>query len=78
MKLLVVARTPYGETAWISWAKFFAIAAVVALHIFGATAVSVSAGSSGLGDVAIYVYKTSLFAVPIFVMVSGALMALRR
>ncbi len=62
------------DTAWLNPAKVVAICAVVAIHTFGYNAVVENARTTKLGLVAIGVHATSVFSVPLFVMVSGALL----
>lgn len=62
-----------ASTAWISWLRTVAIIAVLTIHTTGSTAAAPDARSSATGLVAIAVDVGSHFAVPVFVMVSGAL-----
>lgn len=62
------------STEWLSWAKVIAIAAVVAIHTVGYNAVVDGARQSNLGRFAIAVDAAAVFCVPLFVMVSGALL----
>lgn len=60
--------------AWVSWLKVIAIVAVVVLHGVGLNAVAEGALSTGRGKVAAVLYYVGMFGVPLFVMVSGALL----
>ncbi len=66
--------TPHAQTEWISWAKVVAIAAVIAIHTVGYNAIVEGARSDWLGRAAIYFDKATVFCVPLFVMISGALL----
>lgn len=62
-----------GSTAWISWLRAVSIVSVMVIHTTGSTAAAPDARSSTTGLVAIAIDVGSHFAVPVFVMVSGAL-----
>jgi surface polysaccharide O-acyltransferase-like enzyme len=64
---------PRLSTAWISWLRVAAIAGVVAIHTAGSTAVQPDARHTTVGVVAIVLNRAFNFAVPLFVLVSGAL-----
>lgn len=69
----IVGTAPLERSTWLSWAKVVSIAAVVLIHVTAANAVVDGAWDYGLGRVAILLNRGSLFAVPVFVMISGAL-----
>ncbi len=62
------------ELAWISWLRVLAIAGVVTIHTAAATAVIEEARDQWRGLAAIILDIGAVFTVPIFVMVSGALL----
>ncbi|SDU86554.1 acyltransferase [Jiangella alkaliphila] len=62
------------ELAWISWLRVLAIAGVVTIHTAAATAVIEGARDQRRGLVAIILDIGAVFTVPVFVMVSGALL----
>ena len=62
------------RTAWISWLRVLAISGVVAIHTVGYTAVLPDARSKPFGLLAIIMDIGAIWAVPLFVMVSGALL----
>jgi surface polysaccharide O-acyltransferase-like enzyme len=62
------------DLAWISWLRFVAIAAVVTIHGCSYNALEPRARDTLRGTVAIYLDVLGVFAVPVFVMVSGALL----
>ena len=64
---------PRGDLAWISWLRFVAIAAVVTIHSVSYNALEPGARGTLRGTVAIYLDVLGVFAVPVFVMLSGAL-----
>ena len=59
---------------WISWLRVAAIAAVVLIHVAGLTAVAPDARSMAHGQLAIVLDFASRWCVPVFVMISGALL----
>lgn len=61
-------------TDWISWLRFVAIVGVVAIHTAGATAVLTDARDTAQGILAIVINRGFNFAVPLFVLLSGALL----
>ncbi len=63
-----------GATAWISWLRVLAIVGVVAIHTTGSTAVADRAGSTWVGRLAVVLDIGAIAAVPLFVMLSGALL----
>lgn len=67
-------RPAVDPTAWISWLKVVAIAAVVSIHTAGFTAIIDGARHKRQGQLAILIDIGATFSVPIFVMVSGALL----
>ncbi|WP_323097600.1 acyltransferase [Intrasporangium sp. YIM S08009] len=70
-------RTPARtrpDLAWISWLRFVAIAAVVTIHTVSSNAVEPGARDTLRGTTAIYLDVLGVFAVPVFVMLSGALL----
>ena len=60
--------------AWLSWLRVVAIAAVVLIHTAGLTAVAPDARSTTRGQIAIALDFSSRWSVPVFVMLSGALL----
>ncbi len=60
--------------AWVSWLRVLAILAVVLIHVAGITAVAPDARSTAQGSLAIALDFASRWSVPVFVMVSGALL----
>ncbi|WP_158564276.1 acyltransferase [Jiangella anatolica] len=62
------------ELAWISWLRVFAIAGVVTIHTAAATTAIEDARGQWRGLVAIIIDIGAVFTVPVFVMVSGALL----
>lgn len=62
------------DLAWVSWLRFLAIAAVVTIHTVSYNALEPGARETGRGTVAIYLDVLGVFAVPVFVMLSGALL----
>ena len=60
--------------AWVSWLRVLAILAVVLIHVAGITAVAPDARSTTQGNLAIVLDFASRWSVPVFVMVSGALL----
>ncbi|WP_323097599.1 acyltransferase [Intrasporangium sp. YIM S08009] len=70
-------RTPARhrpDLAWISWLRFVGIAAVVTIHTVGYNALEPRARDTLRGTTAIYLDVLGVFAVPVFVMLSGALL----
>lgn len=65
---------PGADTAWMSWLRVVSICAVVSLHTTGYNAVMPEAREIFRGQLAIVLNRGALFAVPVFVMLSGALM----
>lgn len=61
------------ETSWISWLKFAAIVGVVGIHTSGVIAGAKNARESNVGLFALFLDLLAICAVPVFVMVSGAL-----
>ena len=59
---------------WVSWLRVLAITAVVAIHVVGHDAIVPGARETFHGNLAIWLDFGSDFAVPVFVMVSGALL----
>ena len=60
--------------AWISWLRVAAILSVVLIHVAGVTAVAPDARSTPQGKLSILLDFSSRWSVPVFVMVSGALL----
>lgn len=60
--------------AWLSWLRVVAIGAVVLIHTAGITAVAPDARSTTQGQLAIALDFSSRWSVPVFVMLSGALL----
>jgi surface polysaccharide O-acyltransferase-like enzyme len=67
-------RAADDSLAWISWLRVVAIAAVVCIHVGGATAAAPGARASTAGRLGIVLDFGSRWSVPVFVMVSGALL----
>ena len=70
-------RSDFGagaETAWLSWLRVFAICGVIAIHTMGVNAAEPGARQSLRGWVAIVLDVGSSYTVPVFVMVSGAML----
>ncbi len=59
---------------WVSWLRVLAISAVVCIHVVGHDAIVPGARETAQGNLAIWLDFGSSFAVPVFVMVSGALL----
>jgi Acyltransferase family len=76
----VLAKAPPQVTRasegliWVSWLRIAAITGVVLIHTAAPTAASPTARSSTRGQLAIALDFSSRWAVPVFVMVSGALL----
>lgn len=64
---------PDSSTAWLTWLRAIAIVAVLVIHTVASTAAAPHARTHLTGWVAIVVDFGSHFAVPVFVMASGAL-----
>ena len=65
---------PAAATAWMSWLRVMSIAAVVTIHTVGGNAVAPNARETLTGQLAILLDLGGIFAVPVFVMLSGATM----
>jgi surface polysaccharide O-acyltransferase-like enzyme len=65
---------PREDLTWVSWLRFVAICAVVTIHTVGYNALDRGARDTVRGMVAIYLDVLGVFAVPVFVMLSGALL----
>ncbi len=63
-----------ADTAWMSWLRVVAICGVVAIHTVGHNAARPNARDTMRGQVALLLDFGSMYAVPVFVMVSGAMM----
>lgn len=63
-----------GQLDWVSWMRVFAICGVVTIHVTGATAIRDDARSTTVGVLAIVLNRGFNFTVPLFVMLSGALL----
>lgn len=61
------------STAWLTWLRALAIVAVMVIHTVASTAAAPDARTRATGWVALVIDFGSHFAVPVFVMVSGAL-----
>lgn len=59
---------------WVSWLRIVAMAAVVLIHVAGLTAIAPDARQTPVGRVAIGLDFASRWAVPVFVLLSGALL----
>lgn len=71
----MVPRPGAGDLAWVSWLRVVAIAAVVLIHVGGITAKPLgSADGSSATALGTALDFASRWAVPVFVMVSGALL----
>jgi len=66
-------RTDASPTAWISWLRTAAIVAVLTIHTTASTAAAPDARDTVVGGAAIGIDIGVQWAVPVFVMVSGAL-----
>jgi surface polysaccharide O-acyltransferase-like enzyme len=64
----------YDATAWIAWLRFVAIVGVVTIHTTGYNAGADGARNTRVGVTAIVLDIGSTFTVPLFVMLSGALL----
>lgn len=65
--------SPEEDLGWVGWIRFVAICSVVAIHTVGYTAVLDNARDLNAGTLAIILDIGSIYAVPLFVMLSGAL-----
>lgn len=65
---------PAEQLHWISWLRVVAICGVVTIHATGATAIRPDARSTVVGVMAIVLNRGFNFTVPLFVMLSGALL----
>ena len=65
---------PPESTTWIAWLRTVAIIGVVAIHSVGFDAVGEDARETAHGTLAIWLDIGAVFAVPVFVMLSGALL----
>ena len=65
---------PVDATAWLSWLRFIAIVGVVSIHTAGYTAAAAGARDRLEGQLAIALDIGAIFTVPLFVMISGALL----
>lgn len=61
------------DLGWVGWTRFVAICSVVAIHTVGYTAILENARTITAGTAAIIMDIGSIYAVPLFVMLSGAL-----
>lgn len=68
------ADPPRTELAWVSWLRVAAITAVVFIHVGGLSAVLSGGRSTTVGTVGVVLDFGSRWAVPAFVMLSGALL----
>lgn len=68
-----MSRTDQSATAWLTWLRAVAIVAVMVIHTVASTAAADDARTHTTGVVALLLDFGSHFAVPVFVMVSGAL-----
>ncbi|WP_313405396.1 acyltransferase family protein [Aeromicrobium sp.] len=62
------------STTWISWLRFVSILGVVTIHSVGFDAIPEDARSTVVGTAAIWLDIGAVFAVPVFVMLSGAVL----
>ena len=77
MEKLEATPTPFGpgaDTAWLSWLRVVAICGVIAIHTLGTNAAEPNAHHTMRGLVAIVLDLGSAYTVPVFVMVSGAML----
>lgn len=65
--------SPEEDLGWVGWTRFVAICSVVAIHTVGYTAILENARTITAGTAAIIMDIGSIYAVPLFVMLSGAL-----
>ena len=65
---------PGADTAWLSWLRVVAICGVIAIHSVGFNAARPLARETLRGQVALLLDWGAVFAVPVFVMCSGAMM----
>lgn len=68
------SRRPADNLAWVSWLRVAAIAAVVLIHAAGITAVAPDARETAQGQLAIALDFFARWSVPVFVMLSGAML----
>lgn len=68
-----VPGSPEEDLGWVGWTRFVAICSVVAIHTVGYTAILENARAINAGTAAIIMDIGSIYAVPLFVMLSGAL-----
>ncbi|WP_156253136.1 acyltransferase [Pseudactinotalea terrae] len=68
-----MARSEPSSTAWMTWLRAIAIVGVMVIHTTASTAAAPDARTRTTGLVALALDFGSHFAVPVFVMVSGAL-----
>lgn len=71
---LVAGLGPGADTAWLSWLRVVAICSVISIHTVAPNAVLHDVRHSLRGWVAIVLDLGSGYAVPVFVMMSGAMM----
>lgn len=62
------------QLGWISWLRFFAICGVITIHAVGFTVIAEGARDSRAGILAIILDLGAVFTVPLFVMLSGAVL----
>lgn len=75
MAATIPGKTAAGaETAWLSWLRVVAICGVIAIHTVGFNAGRPHARDTLRGQIAVVLDIGATFAVPVFVMVSGAMM----
>lgn len=67
------AGSAQEDLSWIGWIRFVAICAVVGIHSVASTAILPEARSTRYGMLAIAIDIGSTWAVPVFVMLSGAM-----
>lgn len=67
-------HNPGRDTAWMSWLRVIAICGVVTIHTVGYNATRPNARDTMRGELAIYLDLGAIFAVPVFVMLSGAML----
>lgn len=63
-----------ADTAWLSWLRVVAICAVVGIHTVGFNAIRPHARDTLRGQLALLLDLGATFAVPVFVMASGAML----
>lgn len=69
-----VTTDPGARTAWLSWLRVAAICGVVSIHTVGSNAAAPDARDTLRGQVALVLDFGAVFAVPVFVMASGAML----